>query len=451
MSLGMIGSDAFEYLSAEYEREWLASVYVDPAEMAAFASIRSMIIAGESGSGKSALRLMLTKRSPGADGPERLAVEWRFAPSFQPLHGSRLVQAYADQVLAACAETLLGAIGRWPHRFAAAHAWVQEAALEFIRRMLGAALGRTAARIERECPPEGAAILAVLQQASGGEPSIDHVPDAIFELSAIVQDLGMAGIWVLVDRLEPWVGADADQVAEAFRSMLETLTLFEAPGFAFKIFAPPELAIRLTGVTGVGRRRLDVLRLTWGEADLTAIANARLRLALGNARGALDTLVASALLGDRLRDYGGRNPRGWLELLRPFVEVCQGVDLPLSAEQFATIHERHPPFLRIDLRTDQVYLGEQELIELQPSARRLLHYLYQNHERIVPRAELYYCGQRNLPEVPAGAEEGWDGSPEWTSKLDTALWRLRKQVEPDPQTPRYIITTPTGVRLANIR
>ena len=102
--------EAFDNLSAEFEYDWLATVFIDPAILSAVASMRSMIISGPSGAGKSALRLILAQRSVGPDGPERLAVEWRFAPSFEPLHGSRLVQAYAGQILAACAEALLHVI-----------------------------------------------------------------------------------------------------------------------------------------------------------------------------------------------------------------------------------------------------------------------------------------------------------------------------------------------------
>jgi len=445
--------EAFDTLSAEFEYDWLATVFIDPAILSTTASMRSMIISGPSGAGKSALRLILAQRSIGPDGPERLAVEWRFAPSFEPLHGSRLVQAYAGQVLAACAEALLHAIGHWPDRYLTVHGWVQEAALDFVRSALGAAFGRTAARLERDCPPEGVALLRTFQQAGGQPPALHHVPDAIIELSSIVQALGMAGVWVLVDRLEPWIGADADQVGEAFRTMLETLMLFETPGFVFKLFMPPELEVRLAGVSGVGRRRLDIYHLTWSEDELVAIVNARIRAALGSASVTLDTLCEGPLLSERLHCYGGRTPRGWLESLRPFVEACRvgDVEMPLSADVYAAIHRQHPPLLRVDLHTDQVYLGEQELTDLQPTTRRLLHYLYSNRDRVVPRSELHFCGQRSMPAVPPGAEEGWDGSPEWSAKLDTALWRLRKQVEPDSQSPVYVLTVPTGIRLQNVR
>lgn len=445
--------EAFDNLSAEFEYDWLATVFIDPAILNTTASMRSMIISGPSGAGKSALRLILAQRSIGPDGPERLAVEWRFAPSFEPLHGSRLVQAYAGQVLAACAEALLHAIGHWPDRYLSVHGWVQEATLDFVRSALGAAFGRTAARLERDCPPEGVALLRSFQQVVAHPPALHHVPDAIIELSSIVQELGMAGVWVLVDRLEPWIGADADQVGEAFRTMLETLTLFETPGFVFKLFMPPELETRLAGVSGVGRRRLDIYHLTWSEDELAAVVNARIRAALGSNIVTLDTLCDSPLLSERLHRYGGRTPRGWLESLRPFVEACRSgdVEMPLSADVCTSIHRKHPPLLRVDLRTDQVYLGEQELTDLQPTTRRLLHYLYANRDRVVSRSELHYCGQRNLPAVPPGAEEGWDGSPEWSAKLDTALWRLRKQVEPDSQSPVYVLTAPTGIRLQNVR
>ncbi|HAJ37632.1 MAG TPA: hypothetical protein DCL15_18345 [Chloroflexi bacterium] len=443
----------FTNLSAEYEGEWLSAVYVEPANFSAIASMRSMIIAGESGAGKSALRTILVQRSSDKTGPHYLAVEWHFAPTLEPLHGSQLVRAYAQQVLTACAESLLRIIVQWSLRFTAAPAWVRLACFDFIRNALGPALERSMSRSAREATPEATAILQALREHTPLAPTFDPLQDVITELAEIARELGMTGVWVLVDRLEPWLSADANQTAEAFRSLLETLTLLETPGFAFKIFAPPELQARLSGVSGLGRRRLDLLTLTWQADKLQEIVNARLRLLLGRADIDVASLCESPLLLERLHQFGGAYPRSWLELTRPFAEAALATPntLPLTAQQCLELHRRHPPYLRMNLSTNQAFIGERELSDLSPTARRLLRFLYQQQGRIVSRAELYFCGHRNLPAVPAGAELGFDGSDDWTAQLDTALWRLRKQVEPDPRAPLYIVTTPTGVRLQNVR
>lgn len=445
--------DAFTNLSAEYESEWLSAVYIEPANFSAIASMRSVIIAGESGAGKSALRTILAHRNTNDAASHYLAVEWRFTPSLEPLHGSQLVRAYAHQVFAACAESLLRVIVRWPQRFTAAHPWVRTACFDFIHNALGAALDRVVARTARVAVADALAILDALQHSTPMTPTIDQIPDAIAELTEIVQELGMTGVWVLVDRLEPWIAADVDQMTEAFRTLLETLTLLETPGFAFKLFTPPELQARLSGVSSLGRRRLDLLHLTWQEDELKAIVSARLQLTLARVDVDVDTLCESPLLVERLQQFGGQNPRSWLELARPFAEAALATPdaLPLSAAQCTAIHRRYPPYLHMDLSTDQTYIGEREMTELSPTARRMLRFLYQHHGRVVSRAELYFCGHRNLQAVPEGAEAGWDGGEDWTAQLDTALWRLRKQLEPEPRTPLYIITTSTGVRLQNIR
>lgn len=444
--------DAFTHLSAEYEGEWLSAAYVEPANFSAIATMHSMIIAGESGAGKSALRTILAQRSYDDAGPRYLAVEWRFTPALEPLHGSQLVRAYVQQMLSACAESLLHIIIQWPWRFTAAPAWARAACLDFIHSALGPAFERSVTRAARVAAPEAMAILQALHEHALLAPIFDQVTDLFTELTEIVRELGMTGVWMLVDRLEPWISADADQTTAAFRTLLETLTLLETPGFALKIFSPPELQARFSGVSGLGRRRLDLLHLTWQADELKEIVNARLRVLLGRADIDVDTLCESPLLLERLQQFGGANPRGWLELARPFAEAALTAPgaLPLTAQQCRQLHRQHPPYLHIDLSTNQVFIGERELSDLSPTARRLLRFLYQQG-RIVSRAELYFCGHRNLPAVPEGAELGFDGSEEWTAQLDTALWRLRKQVEPDPRTPLYIITTPTGVRLQNVR
>lgn len=445
--------DVFTNLSAEYEGEWLSVAYVEPANFSVIASMRSMIVVGESGAGKSALRTILAQRSAGVAEPHYLAVEWRFTPGFEPLHGSQLVRVSGQQVLSACAESLLRVMVRWPQRVVAAPPWVRTACFEFIHSALGPALDRAMARAARDAGSEAMTIFQALREVVPAGSTIDQIPDAITELAEIVRELGMAGVWVLVDRLEPWISADADEATEAFRTLLQTLTLFETPGFVFKIFLPPELQARLSGVSGLGRRRLDLLHLTWQVDELKAMVGARLRLLLSRDDVDVASLCESPLLLARLQQFGGTNPRGWLELARPFAEAALAApdELPLTAQQCSDLHRRHAPHLRMDLATNQAFIGEHELSELTPMTRRLLRFLYQHQGRLVSRAELYFCGHREMSAVPEDAETGLDGTEGWTAMLDTAVWRLRKQVEPDPRTPLYIITTPTGLRLQNTR
>jgi hypothetical protein len=186
------------------------------------------------------------------------------------------------------------------------------------------------------------------------------------------------------------------------------------------------------------RRRLDVYRLAWTDEHLVMIAERRLAVALGRAEFHLKNLCAAPELIDWLKTYGGSSPRGWLELAGQLTEayLARGMDHPLSREEWTEIYRRHPPRLHINLETDQVFVGYGEVHDLQPGTYRLLRYLYERHPRMCSRTELYYQAHLGLDHLPrATVDKHWEDPAVWSGAIDTLLWRLRQQIEPEPGNP----------------
>jgi hypothetical protein len=238
-------------------------------------------------------------------------------------------------------------------------------------------------------------------------------------------------------------------VATVFQALLAALAVFEVPGFALKIFAPALLETQLTGSSGISRRRLDVFHLDWTTDKLFRIVETRLANARKIPGSSLADLCATDHIHQRLVRYGGQNPRAWLELARPYVEayLALGSD-SLTAERCATLARANPPLLHVDLTTEQIFLGHSEVTALQPSTFRLLRYLYVNRSRPCTRSELYYRACRELdhePRIPG--DKDYESPSEWRGSMDTLLWRLHNQLEPQFKPPLYVVAVGSGYQL----
>jgi hypothetical protein len=452
-----LGYHAFDRLQAEHEGGWLADVFIRPPDFDAIAGMRSVIIFGESGAGKTALRLALARQGIRPDGaPVRLVVLWQPELSLLEPSGGHVIQEFLKQALDACALALMRHLGRWPDVCMAAPPWVRDTVGWFVHQYLIGDHAYHLSRMEDEATPQG---WQILQELIGSPPRPilpkgAPTPRVIATLATAIHRLGLDSIWVVVDGLEPWVSADVEPLAQAIKALLSTLALFEDPGFAMKLLVPVTIETMLLASGGIMRRRLDVYRLAWEDEQLQAIVERRLALATGRAAFRLVDLCAAPQLIDWLKTYGGGSPRGWLELVGQLAEtyIARGMDRPLSMEEWVETYRRHPPRLHMDLATDRIFIGYAEIDDLQPGSYRLIRYLYEQRPRMCSRSELYYRAHLGLDQEPrARDDKGWEEPTAWSGTIDTLLWRLRQRIEPDPKRPLYIYSDRgRGVRLKHV-
>ena len=447
----------FDRLRAEHEADWFDQVFVEPVDCETIVGRRSTVVFGADGSGKTALRMALQARIVQTKQPwQHLVVNWQPAlPVTQPAM-SQAVQTWLTQLLDVCALALLRHIGTWPERFTAAPAWVQETVVWFVNSYLRGDASLHLSRLEELCKPEGVTILRELTTRPPRPVLYADVPETrvITELVNALQRMEVAGVWVLIDGLEPWVDADAGQLTQMLKAFLATLTLFEEPGFVLKLMLPTAIEPAVVTSGGIVRRRLDVYRLEWTPARLTQLLERRLALVWGHTQWTLADLCTAPDLLPWLNSYGGRLPRGWLELVRPLVEtyLARGAQQPLTQADWLELQRRHPPRLWLNELTQQVFLGHGEVPDMQPGIYKILCYLYAQRPRLCTRSELFYKAYRGLAYEPQASDDpAWESPRDWSSVIDTLLWRLRKTIEPDPKHPVYIISKRgQGVRLEHV-
>lgn len=447
-----LGLQLFDSLRAEQETAWLVRVFVSPAEWGAMTSMRSSLILGESGSGKTALSLTLAAHALQKKDAV-IPVTWKPVLPAMDLAGSALVYDCAQQILNSCAKSLLQYFGQRPHSFVQAPDWVQHMLHWFVYHHLQEDRSFFLQRLEDELPREGFSLVASLittpppHRVLSADAPPTHV---VAQLIPALQRLGLQGIWVLADGLEPWLEVEHQRTTGMLQTWLAALSFFEEPNFAIKLVVPTALEPALVSTSGVSRRRLDVFRLAWTPADLTHIVEQRLAIATEESEFGLHDLCAAPGLTRWLAEFGGDSPRGWLELIRPLIELylARSPRMALDHADWERVRRRHLPLLHLDMLNERVFLGYRT-VSVGPTAFRVLRYLYEQRPRTCSRDELYYRVILNLSHIPREAgDRNWQYPAEWEGVLETTLWRIRKVVEPNPKSPVYIITERNkGVRL----
>jgi DNA-binding response OmpR family regulator len=451
----MLGLTAFDSLQAEQET-WLAQCYVPPADFPLMAGWRSALIFGDAGSGKTALRLALERdwHPPGVK-PPVLLVHWPVALApVSERTGTALVLEHVGQIMDVVARALLQHLVRYPEDWGAAPSWVQNTWAWFVQRHWRGDLAHHVASVESQYPAEGLALLR--QMALASVPDILYpgtpTPLVIAELVKALEVVGLAGVRIVVDGLEPWVTADARRLAEHLEQFLSALALFEHARFAYAMLLPSVLESPLWSAGGVIRRRADCYTLEWESETLQMIVERRLALALGQTDFALKQLGPAELLLRWLERCAGQSPRGWLQSIRPFLVTYlshtkrEGAREPLTKEQCMTVQDRHPPRIFVDLDSGRVTVGWRAVSGLQAGQQALLYYLYRRRGQTCDRRDVY----RAYLEGTGRKLPAQELAKDYASALDNAIYRLRQAIEPDPTNPVLVVTVKgEGFRLDN--
>lgn len=453
-----IGVGLLDSLRAEDE-PWLFEVLEPPPEFDLIRGPRSTIVFGEAGSGKSTIYRILKELAQQVDGDrKRLLVEWRPRPPKAGVEVStELVDVQLREILDLCAENTLVYLAHQPSAFYGAPNWAKEVLAWFIHTNLRGDVELRTGALQSEVDEIGRTLLRELVDWTVREVlDTDAAPEYVIrELIKALDKIAIDGVWVLVDDLNIWTEAAPELLSNGLTAFLSTLALFEQSGFAFKIFLPNVLERYLSGVSGITRRRVGVYYLHWSPQKLERVVLRRLHKALGCTFQNLNEICEDETLSTWLERCGGYTPAGWLEYVRPLVAAYleqqrAGRNGPITQQEWLEIRRRHPPQLSLDKEHRQVRVGERVSKELTEQQFSLFEYMYNRAGDICTRSELHFLADLKLPHVPIVGEAAYESPNDYNGQLETAIWRLRDALEPDPKNPFFIITVKgKGYRLEN--
>jgi len=428
--------DLFAALQAETEESWLNQVFVSPSQRADFIQSRSTAIIGSSGSGKTALRLMLLEQSFA----DRLVVRW--LPALPHDTGQQTTTTLVNDLLQTIARELIKALGREPSRFDTAEDWAQEELATIIYMLFDktAGINRLVGRLSSGLAQRGRELVAqLLLPSQPPETYSDTRPQQLIEdLVVSLPQVGYTRVWVVVDGLER-LEAQEEIGRHAVESLCAVLSLFELPGLSFKILVPDSFVVVVRQSRSFHRRRLVIAQLQWSEGELMQLVERRLAILLGRSEARVEEIAPVDALLEQLRIHEP-TPRAWIEAFRPFVEAffLHGAAVPLTAETFTLLIRPTTPQLRIS--GDQILINGRDVSPISPQSRQILDYLFARRGLTCTRAEIYYCALRGKPTALKKGEIGYEDPARWRSTVDTALNRLREAIEPNPKQPVLLIT-----------
>ncbi len=278
------GLAAFDRLRAEDE-PWLMDCYVPPTEFSLLVGPCSTLVFGEMGSGKSGLRMALTRTWEKADtGIEWLLAQWPIyflSGGAQNQSGSKLVDHLQTQVLDVVARALLQRLGRQTGLWTNAPEWTQCTLGWFISRHFQGDLSTHVDALITD--PLTCAPSALRELANGKWPEVlarNVSPKLVIsELAYVLAQLGFHGVRVIVEDVEPWLEKYPSDLTDGLFAFLSTLSLFEQSTFTYIMFLPAEMAPIFLKAASLRRYRVKIFKLGWKEPELRTMIERRMALA----------------------------------------------------------------------------------------------------------------------------------------------------------------------------
>ncbi|MFZ5885624.1 MAG: winged helix-turn-helix domain-containing protein [Chloroflexota bacterium] len=428
----------FKTLKAENE-PWLGDVFVS---LPAFERLRedvSTILYGEAGSGKTAMRLALTKEQR-----ERIFnALWTPEPILETItSGTALAQQAMKQALSACAESLV-LEGNLPQRLGESSSHIASALQWFLQNYLPFnAILYIQDQANRLPQDDLQWYLKLLEQPL---PAVvkegASFKDQIRLLLMILRAAKYERLWLTIDGIERWTPRGVgDQVEALLEAVLSTLVFFDLKEVSFKFFAPLSFKGALHKTSGVERYRSIETDLTWSVEALREMLEKRLACALSSKKASLASLSDGDEFLNWLKEYGGSSPRAWLGFTAPLVMEYQKRGKRLTSDQTREFILQHPAPLRLHRERREIWLGEKRITDCSTLEFRVLEYLSAHPGKITSLEELYYYAYKELNEVPDKGAPVWTHPKTWRGAMDNVLMRIRQKIEPDPKNPLYLVT-----------
>jgi len=401
---------------AEREAEWLADVFLPPMRWEHWLESTSHLIIGASGSGRTAVAQQMLAYANQAGRP--FAFLWRPVPQ---AGAYRSWEQVARRLLRAGVEDLVARLMDWDWEASVPPLWAATLLHRLTLDVGGFPLREFV--MQRYPPglyPHVSQALEWIEAAPSPPDLTLNVTEAAQYLVVVAQAMGYSAVWALLD--PPFEAAG--EVTPLLQRIAEVLQWFDVRGWVFKWFLPEPFARVLEQSTVVVRRRMTVEYLEWARESMRDLVRVRLAWATEGQWTSLRDVVEDVTFEAWLEEYGQTNPRAWLTLLHPFVRRRVQQDRPLQRSEWQEIARHYPPPLFLDLTAQVAYLGAKP-VTLQRAAWRLLLHLYQHRDRLCERRALYYRAIEGVDEVPL------DDRIDWRNTLDSALHRLREQLEGD--------------------
>jgi hypothetical protein len=421
-----------EQRTPEQEERWWTECYLpSPADVTLRGVTRSVIVAGQSGSGKSIALQALEKQEA-----ERWLI-FRYPTERWP--GEAYAWAggrqHLGQMMACAAVTIKEFLTRQPDRVGA----LSETKLEFLRWLIEKYSTARAFRRWADDLNQPALLKLAAQPFEDIYPSdtvLSDVQGQIEELVMLSRRFGLAGVMALVDVHEGEISGEA--MLEKMANLFGWLTPLQFEGFAIKA-ALPESAVEKARLVERSRGRISFVSLRWSIEACREISQRHLQAATDNELQTLFELVSEELLttleSQIIAAHGSPQPQAWLRLTFTLLKAHLEYGEPLSlAHHKGVIHTYFANY--VPLKFDRLRRGVWRGVEFIPLDEQPFSFI----EVLWQYRGGQYANEALLHKVASTQ-----------ANLNTLANRLRKKIEPAPDAPVYLLNTRSqGYMLENV-
>lgn len=421
-----------EQRTPEQNERWWAECYIpSPADVTLRGLARSVVVAGESGSGKSTALQAFEKQEMDRWLIFRYPIErWPGEP-FAWAGGRQ----HLGQLMACAAMTLKDFLALQPDQIGR----LSVTKLEFLRWLIEKYTSiRTFQRWADDL--DQPALLKLLDQPFEDiyptDTNLADVQGQIEELVMLSRRLGLAGVVALVDINQEEVANEStlEKVAQLF----SWLTPLQFEGFAIKA-ALPESVVEKTKLVERSRGRISFVSLRWSIEACHELSNHHLQAATENKVKELSELASQQLLASLeskiVAAHGDPQPQAWLRLTRMLLEAYLKQKQPLDLAQYKELLQIYFTTY-VPLKFDRVRRGVWRGVEFIPLDEQPFSFL----EVLWQHRGGQYANETLLHKVASTQ-----------ANLNTLANRLRKKIEPAPDHPVYLLNTRSqGYMLDNV-
>lgn len=452
-----IGLSVFSTKKAEEEAWLFQHAFVSPPDFEFLKGDQSVVLFGESGTGKTASCLTLEQYGLGTS--NRLIVHWHPQASENIIEMSTaLAIGQLKDILHACARTFSEKLSNDLSIILKATPATQEYLVWFLKYFIGThnlidILPASVSKKDKE------QLQALADRFSSN--LLGDQPDmmiAATEFTKSMKSIGFSMIWIMVDGITWFTENQRTNAINSLHSILSTLKLFEIPYLCYKMVLPREIEADLVDAIAITRDRAMVFRIAWDKRLLRNIIERRLALAAGKG-ASFEHIYDADEICSWLEACGGLNPRGWLEYFRPVFSAYWDVisnEKPrkLSKAEWVSARKRSSLHLKFDPEMNQVRVGMGEVKILSPEVGAIFSYLYKNKGRYCTKKELYYKAYVPFIAPEDKVKEVGEQlalAKEYDDLINTVIYRIRQAVEPNPKDKEPVFVTTkrdVGVRLS---
>ncbi len=434
----------FTYFKVEQEKEWILDCIVIPEVFNETDLIKSSIIFGKEGSGKTTLKYIIEdKLCSDANDQKFILINW--SPIVSTIKNRNQEKERIFQINALFKRLIIELIKiiiKNPLHYKRLQSWKKKIIISVIQKYFNLDnLIRHFPEIGITSENETLIHELVKSKLINKIQNIQPERNYLFDLFNCLSFFSYENVFIIVDEVNFKTQDELISQRELITSVFSILEFFEHKNLIVKIFLPYEFEDIATKSQFYLNGRIWKFYIEWGETSLLKIVENRLRIS------PFQDLKLSDI-GDKDNIYnwliliGCKNPRNWLKIVAILLDsYLQNNKNKLNNQQIFKAIKKFPVDICFDKKKYEfdICTKKIKIDEFSPTELKIFKYLLNHPCELISKNQLYYEAYLDSDSSSQSKSE-IDRLEQISNQniIDVCIHRLRKVIEPNPNEPFLI-------------